>query len=67
MPSGRVADLRSEDIENIEILKGASAAAIYGSKAAAGVVIVTTKRGKSGKNKAYCFTGYRLCENTASC
>jgi TonB-linked SusC/RagA family outer membrane protein len=50
-PSGRVADLRSEDIENIEILKGASAAAIYGSKAAAGVVIITTKRGKSGKTK----------------
>lgn len=50
-PSGRVADLRSEDIENIEILKGASAAAIYGSKAAAGVVIITTKRGKSGKTR----------------
>jgi TonB-dependent SusC/RagA subfamily outer membrane receptor len=43
--------LRAEDIENIEILKGASAAAIYGSRAAAGVVIVTTKRGKQGKTK----------------
>jgi TonB-linked SusC/RagA family outer membrane protein len=50
-PSSRVADLRSEDIENIEILKGASAAAIYGSKAAAGVVIITTKRGRTGKTK----------------
>jgi len=48
-PSSRIADLRPEDIENIEILKGASAAAIYGSKAAAGVVIITTKRGKTGK------------------
>ena len=48
-PSNRIADLRPEDIENIEILKGASAAAIYGSKAAAGVVIITTKRGKQGK------------------
>ena len=48
-PSSRIADLRAEDIENIEILKGASAAAIYGSKAAGGVVIITTKRGKSGK------------------
>ena len=37
-----------EDIENIEILKGASAAAIYGSRAAGGVVIITTKRGKAG-------------------
>jgi len=48
-PSGRIADLRAEDIENIEILKGASAAAIYGSKASAGVIIITTKRGKQGK------------------
>ena len=48
-PSSRIADLRAEDIENIEILKGASAAAIYGSKAAGGVVIITTKRGKSGE------------------
>ena len=48
-PSSRIADLRAEDIENIEILKGASAAAIYGSKAAAGVVIITTRRGREGK------------------
>lgn len=48
-PSSRVADINPEDIENIEILKGASAAAIYGSKAAAGVVIITTKRGRQGK------------------
>ena len=50
-PSSRIADIRPEDIENVEILKGASAAAIYGSKAAAGVVIITTKRGKTGKTK----------------
>jgi TonB-dependent starch-binding outer membrane protein SusC len=50
-PSSRIADIRAEDIENIEILKGASAAAIYGSKAAAGVVLITTKRGKQGKTK----------------
>jgi len=50
-PSSRIADLRAEDIENIEILKGASAAAIYGSRAAAGVVIITTKKGKQGKTK----------------
>jgi TonB-linked SusC/RagA family outer membrane protein len=48
-PSSRIADLKAEDIENIEILKGASAAAIYGSRAAGGVVIITTKRGKPGK------------------
>lgn len=50
-PSSRIADLRAEDIENIEILKGASAAAIYGSRAAAGVIIISTKRGKAGSTK----------------
>jgi TonB-linked SusC/RagA family outer membrane protein len=48
-PSNRIADLNPEDIESIEILKGASAAAIYGARANAGVVIITTKRGKGGK------------------
>ncbi|MGE5105974.1 MAG: carboxypeptidase-like regulatory domain-containing protein, partial [Sphingobacteriales bacterium] len=50
-PSNRIADLDPEDIDRIEILKGASAAAIYGSRAAGGVVIITTKKGKSGKPK----------------
>lgn len=49
--SNRIADIDPEDIENVEILKGASAAAIYGSRAAGGVVIITTKRGKSGAPK----------------
>lgn len=48
-PSNRIADLDPEDIDRVEILKGASAAAIYGSRAAGGVVLITTKRGKSGK------------------
>jgi TonB-linked SusC/RagA family outer membrane protein len=47
-PSNRIADLDPEDIDRIEILKGASAAAIYGSRAAGGVVLITTKRGKAG-------------------
>ncbi|MGZ5134648.1 MAG: SusC/RagA family TonB-linked outer membrane protein [Flavitalea sp.] len=50
-PSNRVADLDPEDIERVEILKGASAAAIYGSRAAGGVVLITTKRGKPGNPK----------------
>lgn len=49
--SNRIADLNPEDIETIEVLKGASAAAIYGTRANAGVVIITTKKGKSGKTK----------------
>ncbi|HEY4650720.1 MAG TPA: SusC/RagA family TonB-linked outer membrane protein [Pontibacter sp.] len=48
-PSNRIADLNPDDIESIEVLKGASAAAIYGSLAAAGVVIINTKRGAAGK------------------
>ncbi len=47
--TNRIADFNPEDIESIEVLKGASASAIYGSKASAGVVIITTKRGKAGK------------------
>ena len=45
----RIADLNPEDIEQIEVLKGGSAAAIYGSKATNGVVIITTKKGRQGK------------------
>jgi len=48
-PSGRISDINAEDIENVEILKGASAAAIYGSRAAGGVIIVTTKKGHAGR------------------
>lgn len=46
--TNRIADLNPEDIESIEVLKGASAAAIYGSKASNGVIIVTTRRGREG-------------------
>ena len=45
----RIADLNPADIENIEVLKGASAGAIYGSKGSNGVIIITTKRGSSGR------------------
>ena len=47
--ANRIADLDPSDIENIEVLKGPSAAAIYGTRANAGVIIITTKRGSSGK------------------
>lgn len=47
--ANRLADLDPNDIANIEVLKGASAAAIYGQRASAGVVIITTKRGRGGK------------------
>lgn len=50
------------DIESIEILKDGAAAAIYGSRAANGVVLITTKRGKSGK-PAFSFEAYSGVQN----
>jgi TonB-linked SusC/RagA family outer membrane protein len=47
----RLADINPDDIENIEVLKGSSASAIYGTRANAGVIIITTKKGKSGKSR----------------
>ncbi len=44
----RIADINPNDIESIEILKGASASAIYGGRASNGVVIITTRRGRQG-------------------
>ena len=46
---GGIEDIDPDDIESIEFLKDASAQAIYGSRGANGVVLITTKRGKSGK------------------
>jgi TonB-dependent starch-binding outer membrane protein SusC len=47
-----IADINPNDIESIEILKDASAAAIYGARAANGVILITTKRGKKGSQEA---------------
>jgi TonB-linked SusC/RagA family outer membrane protein len=46
---GGIAYLNQSDIESIEVLKDAASAAIYGTRAATGVILVTTKKGKSGK------------------
>ena len=46
--SNGLVDINPEDIENISILKGAAASALYGSEAANGVVMITTKKGKAG-------------------
>ena len=50
-PTNRIGDINPNDIESIEVLKGASAAAIYGAKASNGVIIIKTKRGRGGKTK----------------
>ena len=49
--SNRVMDINPEDIESMSILKGAAASALYGSRAADGVVIITTKKGSEGTVK----------------
>ncbi|MDR0791899.1 MAG: SusC/RagA family TonB-linked outer membrane protein [Chitinophagaceae bacterium] len=49
--SNRVMDVNPEDIETLSVLKGAAAAALYGSRAADGVVIITTKKGADGTAK----------------
>ncbi len=46
-----LADLNPNDIQSIEVLKDAAASALYGSRAANGVILVTTKRGKAGTSK----------------
>lgn len=45
----RLDDINPEEIESIEVVKGPSAATLYGTEAAAGVINITTKRGKSGR------------------
>jgi TonB-linked SusC/RagA family outer membrane protein len=47
----RLADINPNDIETLNVINGAAAAAIYGSRASNGVIVITTKRGKSGKPK----------------
>ena len=49
--SNRLMDLNNDDIENISILKGSAATALYGTAGAAGVVVITTKKGSEGEMK----------------
>ena len=55
-PPSRVGDLNPEEIENIEIVKGPSAATLYGTDAANGVIVITTKSGVAGKARWNLFT-----------
>jgi len=49
--SGGISDINPNDIESLTVLKDAAAASLYGSRAANGVIIITTKQGKQGKTK----------------
>src|SRR5439155_26397370 len=51
-PVNRLADLNPNDIESIEVLRGAAASSIYGSKAGNGVIIIKTNHGRAGKPRA---------------
>jgi TonB-dependent SusC/RagA subfamily outer membrane receptor len=49
--AGGIQDINQNDIQSLEVLKDAAATAIYGSRGANGVILITTKRGKAGKTK----------------
>jgi TonB-dependent SusC/RagA subfamily outer membrane receptor len=50
-PPNRALDINPDDIENVEILKGAASGAIYGSRAGQGVILITTKHGQAGPTR----------------
>src|SRR6056300_278234 len=64
VPSQSQGNLNPNDIESLQVLKDASAASIYGSRAANGVIIITTKKGKAGAPKIT-YNGYYGIQNAA--
>lgn len=63
--TGTLSAVDPNDIESISVLKDAASAAIYGSKAANGVVLITTKRGKAGQTKIS-YSGYLSFQNATN-
>lgn len=59
----RISDINPEEIENIEVVKGPSAAALYGTDAANGVILITTKRGKAGNARWNVHSEYGLIQD----
>ncbi len=60
--ANRASDLNPNDIERVEILKGAAATAIYGARGANGVVLITTKSGRAGETRATLSSSYSFDE-----
>lgn len=54
--TSRLSDLNTEEIESIEVLKGPAASALYGTAAANGVLVVTTKKGRAGRTQFRVYT-----------
>ena len=65
VPGGDMSTVAPDDIESISVLKDASSAAIYGSRAAGGVILITTKRG-SGSNTQISYNGYVTADVVAN-
>ena len=63
---GELSEINPDDIDQIDILKDASAAAIYGAKSANGVLIITTKKGKKGKPTISMTANFGLSDMTAN-
>jgi len=64
--SNRVMDISPDDVESMSILKGAAAAALYGSRAADGVVVITTKKGKEGRTEVNFSSKYSYATITSA-
>ncbi|KAA8485053.1 TonB-dependent receptor [Arcticibacter tournemirensis] len=62
VPMASIDDVNSNDVQSVEVLKDASAQSIYGARAANGVILVTTKRGVSGKAKVS-YSGYAASQS----
>ena len=63
IPGMSLSLISPDDIESIDVLRDASATAIYGSKAANGVIIITTKKGKAGEKASVTYSGYVAIDN----
>ncbi|WP_431217586.1 TonB-dependent receptor plug domain-containing protein [Puia sp. P3] len=55
---GSIDDINQDDVASVEVLKDASSTAIYGSRGANGVILVTTKRGRTGQKPTVSYSGY---------
>jgi TonB-linked SusC/RagA family outer membrane protein len=60
LPTDNIRDLNSNDIESMQVLKDASAASIYGSRAANGVIVITSKQGTAGSVKVSASASYAI-------
>lgn len=63
---GRLSDLNPKDIESVDVLKDASSKAVYGAQAANGVILITTKTGKTARKPIISYSGYYATQSPAN-